>query len=201
MTFNSGDPFESSKGKRMQQHHTPGTKFGTMSPPKEYMYAKNSAISHDSLGGESARRLETYNQRAQAHSESREAAHQREIEEHQNEVVLRKKDKAEALLRRGMTDSDERARHLHSEPMNVVASLRERCRQKPQLLSNLFPPSSTSSLGMLTTEDIGKGLKTMGFDLAPQKLQLVITILGLSQLLSDGRSIPLHRLKVAVLAK
>ena len=63
----------------------------------------------------------------------------------------------------------------------------------------MFPPKDTNSLGQITAVDIANGLKNMGFELAPKKFQFVITILGLSQALADGRSIHVNKLKTSIL--
>jgi hypothetical protein len=56
-------------------------------------------------------------------------------------------------------------------------------------------------MGMVTAEDLLRGLRTMGFDLPPKKFQLVLSVLGLSSALGDSRSIPIAQLKNAVLEK
>ena len=93
-----------------------------------------------------------------------------------------------------------------------------------------FPPADISTMGLLNTSDIARGLKMMGFDLPEKKvngsyifpfvtseslttlslllaslvtsqLNLVLTVLGLHRALSNGRCIPLSQLKTAVLDK
>eukprot|EP00520_Triparma_pacifica_P017208 CAMPEP_0118661536 /NCGR_PEP_ID=MMETSP0785-20121206/16332_1 /TAXON_ID=91992 /ORGANISM="Bolidomonas pacifica, Strain CCMP 1866" /LENGTH=1313 /DNA_ID=CAMNT_0006554983 /DNA_START=25 /DNA_END=3962 /DNA_ORIENTATION=- len=181
----------------------PGAAFAKMTVPKDYLYRQNSAVVHspDNLSPNGAAREKRYNMRK---SERDELMRQKKLEEdiaNKNRLVLKKKEMAEERFNYRNQSNDNRLSTLFNDPMQVVASLRDRCRQKPHLLTNMFPPKDTTSMGLLTAEDLHRGLKTMGFDLPPKKFQLVLTVLGLSRSLADGRCIPISQLKNAVLEK
>ncbi|GMI19808.1 hypothetical protein TrCOL_g2265 [Triparma columacea] len=189
---------------RMNIAHPTGSAFDKLTVPKDYLYRQNSAVVHSptlSLSPTGRAREERYNSRK---AERDEFARQKKMEEdmkNKNLLILKKKAMAEERFnyRRGSDDMHTSA--IFNDPMNVVASLRDRCRQKPQLLNNMFPPKDTSTMGLVTADDLLRGLRTMGFDLPPKKFQLVLTVLGLSNALSGSKSIPIAQLKSAVLEK
>ncbi|GMI05839.1 hypothetical protein TrRE_jg7355 [Triparma retinervis] len=189
---------------RMKRTNETGSAFDKMTAPKDYLYSQNSAVVHSpnpSLSPTGRAREDRYNLRR---ADRDEVMRQKKMEEemrNKNLLILKKKEMAEERFnyRRGSNNNHTSA--LFNDPMNVVASLRDRCRQKPQLLNNMFPPKDTSTMGMVTAEDLLRGLRTMGFDLPPKKFQLVLSVLGLSSALGDSRSIPIAQLKNAVLEK
>ena len=132
-------------------------------------------------------REERYSTRLERHLEDRKAKKEQEDIANRHRLVLKKKQQAEERFNYRSSDDDNRLATLWNDPVKVVESLRERCRQKPHLLGMNFPPADVSTLGLLSTSDIARGLKMMGFDLPDKKLNLVLTVLGLHRALSNGR--------------
>ncbi|GMH85122.1 hypothetical protein TL16_g10130 [Triparma laevis f. inornata] len=170
----------------------------------EYLYTNNSAVDHhlgyEEMGVGGREREDRYNERHSRFTEERAAKKELEDIANRHKLILKKKALADSKFTTS-SSNDNRLSTLWNDPVKVVESLRERCRQKPHLLGMNFPTSSTSTMGLLSEADIGRGLKMMGFDLPEKKLHLVLTVLGLHRALEGGRCIPLAQLKNAVLDK
>ena len=170
---------------------------------KDYMYrhVKNRNFDFEAptptLG--SIQRGTILSERQRSHQQKVDQKREEEAEHNSHLLKLKKREQAEERLR--IRSRDNQLDTMWNDPMAVVESLRERCRQKSHLLINMFPPKNTGQMGLLCLEDISRGLGMMGFNLTQQKLQMVLTILGVGCLLQPGKTIPLVQLKTAILDK
>ena len=208
---------------RHKQNYTIGQLLEKATPSKS-LYATNSAASqgYEEMGVGGREREDRYRERldkyslevrvADSSSARRKTPHisvpelttpptpqraaKKEAEDiaNRHKLILKKKALADSKFTTS-SSNDNRLSTLWNDPMKVVESLRERCRQKPHLLGMNFPTSSTSTMGLLSEADISRGLKMMGFDLPDKKLHLVLTVLGLHRSLEGGRSIPLSQVR------
>ncbi len=177
---------------------------GGMAPssqsPKNHLFSNNSAVDHRHQEL-SELRQRRYEERVEEHSRLVAERREREAEENRHRLILKKREQAESRFTvQGQRDNDNRLKGMWSDPMKVLEALRERARQKPHLLTNMFPPADTNTHGLITEDDFRRGLLNMGFDLPPQKLQLVLTMLGLKSAFTNGRSVSIASLKNAVLS-
>jgi len=142
---------------------------------KDYMYRRvhnrTFDFTTDPANGSSIRNA-TLDERQRIHDERVMEKKEREANKQANLLQLKKREQAEERLR--IRARDNQLDTLWNDPIAVVQSLRERCRQKPQLFINMFPPKSTRSMGLLELEDIERGLSMMGFNLTQQKIQVSI---------------------------
>jgi len=144
-------PFPSESGvtsrytrRNIPQPHVVGSLSARMSPPREYLFTTNTAVDH-SQSSVSEKRMRTLHDRAVTHQRQQSALLAAEAEKEAGVLILKKKEQGEDRLRQ--LHWTKVVQHEHSDPMNVIASLRDRVRQKPHLLTHLFPPGSTESMG------------------------------------------------------